>query len=238
MSSRAPTKSQYTGTWHITEMDCWDADYINLVVPGYIRIDRDGHGFMQFGAVEADLDCRVEDVADIERLEFTFQGFDEGDPISGRGWGTASGSEMTGRIFIHQGDESGFMAAKTSPAKLQSSSAPRVIRLPKRMPPAGHGLEARPYSAEVLFQQHRPPLAQFARDLNIVPELVPEIEEDSWGTRASLEIWFQEINGPKLTFSIQRAHFKRKETYVRDLESFLGDIETLTYVEQVQIERH
>ena len=67
-------------------MDCWDVDYINLVVPGYIRIDRDGHGFMQFGAVEADLDCRVEDAADIERLEFTFQGFDEGDPISGRGW--------------------------------------------------------------------------------------------------------------------------------------------------------
>ena len=109
-------KSQYTGTWHITEMDCWDADYINLVVPGYIRIDRDGRGFMQFGAVEADLDCRVEDVADIERLEFTFQGFDEGDPISGSGWGTVSGSEMTGQIFIHQGDESGFKAAKTSPA--------------------------------------------------------------------------------------------------------------------------
>ena len=79
----------------------------------------------------------------------------------------------------------------------------------------------------MLFQQHRPPLAQFARDLNIVPELVPEIEEDSWGTRDSLEIWFQEIDGRKLTLSIQRAHFKRKETYVRDIENFLGDIETL-----------
>ena len=55
MSSHAPTKSQYTGTWHITEMEGWDADYINLVVPGCTSIDRDGHGFMRFGAVEADL---------------------------------------------------------------------------------------------------------------------------------------------------------------------------------------
>jgi len=230
-------KPQGIGTWHITEMEGWDADYINLVVPGYVSIDRNGHGFMQFDAVEADLDCRVEDVAGIGRLEFTMQGFDEGDPISGRGWVTVSGSEMTGRIFIHHGDESGFKAVKTSPANVRSTSAPKVIRLPRRTFPAGRALEARVYFAEVLFKQHRPPLAQFARDLNIVPELVPEIEEDSWGTRGSLEIWFQEINGQKLTLNIQRAHFKRKETYVRGLENFLGDIETLTYVEQVQIER-
>ena len=230
-------KPQYAGTWHITEMDCWDADYINLVVPGYIRIDRDGHGFMQFGAVEADLDCRVEDAADIERLEFTFQGFDEGDPISGRGWVTVSGFEMTGQIFIHQGDESGFKATKTSSAKLQSTSAPKVIRLPRRMSTTDLGLEARPYSAEVLFQQLRPPLAQFARDLNVVPELVPEIEEDSWGTRDSLEIWFQEINGPKLTLSIQRAHYKRKDTYIRDLRDFFEAVEALTYIEQLHFSK-
>jgi len=237
MSSRAPTKSRYMGTWHITEMDCWDTDYVNLLVPGYVSIDREGHGFMQFGAVEADLDCRIEDFGIQQRLEFTLQGFDEGDPISGRGWITVSGFEMTGGIFIHEGNESGFKATKTSSAELRSTSAPKVIRLPRRMSTADLSLEARPYSAEVLFQQHRPPLARFARDLNIVPELVPEIEEDSWGTRESLEIWFQAIDGRKLNIIIQRAHFKRKDTYVRDLKRLLEDIEALPYVQHVQIER-
>lgn len=40
-------------------------------------------------------------------------------------------------------------------------------------------LEVRVYSAEVLFKQHRSSLTQIARGLNIVPELVPEIEEGS-----------------------------------------------------------
>lgn len=231
-------KPQHTGTWRITEMEGWDTDYIDLTGPGYVTIGRNGSGFVQYGAVEADLDYRIEDFGTQPRLEFTFQGFDEGDPISGRGWATVSGSEMTGRIFIHHGDDFPFKAVKTSPARVRSASAPKVIRLPRQTSPADHGLEARVYSAEVFFKQHRPPLAQFARDLGIVPELVLEIEEDSWGTRDSLEIWFQEIDGRKLTLSIQRAHFKRKETYVRDLECFLGDIECLPYVEQVQSKKH
>lgn len=230
-------KSEYTGTWRITEMEGWDTAYIDLTGPGYIAIDRKGSGFMQYGAVEADLDYHIEEIGNTQRLEFTFQGFDEGDPISGRGWAVVEGTEMTGHIYIHRGDEAPFKAVRTSPAKVRPAPAPKVIPLPKQTSAAGQGLEARIYSVEVLFKPRHPPLAQFARDLSIVPELVPEIEEDSWGTRDSLEIWFQEIDGRKLTLSIQRAHFKHKEIYVQDLEHFLRDIEALPYVQQVQIEK-
>jgi len=120
---------------------------------------------------------------------------------------------------------------------VRSAPAPKVIRLPRQVSLAGRSLEARIYSVEVLFEPHRPPLAQFTGDMGIVPESVPEIEEDSWGTRDSLEIWFQEIDSRKLTISIQRAHFKHKETYVSDLERFLGDVEALPYVQQVQIKK-
>jgi hypothetical protein len=128
-------KPQYVGTWRITAMETWDADYINLVGPGHLRIDRDGCGFMQFGAVEAALDCRVEDVTSKQRLEFTFQGFDEGDPVSGRGWATVCGPEMTGRICFHQGEESGFTAGKEKQGGAPARSTPKVIRLPKRTSP-------------------------------------------------------------------------------------------------------
>ncbi|MCL5736104.1 MAG: hypothetical protein M1274_11040 [Actinobacteria bacterium] len=230
-------KSEYTGTWRITEMEGWDTAYIDLRGPGYVTIGRRGSGFMQYGAVEADLDCRIEEIGNAQRLEFSFQGVDEGDPISGRGWMVIDGTETTGHIYIHHGDEAPFKAIRTSAAKVRSARAPKVIPLPKQALPASQGLEARIYSVEVLFKPHHPPLAQFARDLGIIPELVPEIEEDSWGTRDSLEIWSQEIDGRKLTLSIQRAHFKHKEIYVQDLERFLGDIEALPYVQQVQIEK-
>ncbi len=229
------TESPYVGTWRITEMEGWDPAYIDLTGPGYVAIGRKDTGFMQYGAVEADLDYRIEEIGNTQRLAFSFQGFDEGDPISGRGWAVVDGDKMTGRIHIHRGDEAPFQAVKTNQTNVRPASAPKVIRLPRRTSPAGHGLEARVYSAEVLFQQPSPSLARFSRDLDVAPELVPEIEEDSWGTRDSLEICFQPINRRKLTLHIQRAHFKRKETYVRDLQRFLKDMESLPYVQQVQI---
>jgi hypothetical protein len=231
-------KTQFIGTWFISEMESWDVDYINLVGPGHLAIDPKGVGSVRFGAVDADLDWRIEDIRSGQKLQFTFKGFDEGDPVSGRGWATISGPEMIGRICFHDGDESGFKANREKKPKTSIAPTANVIPLPTRTCPVDHGLEARIYSAEILFKQHEPSLVQFAKNLNIVPEIVSEIEEDSWGTRGSLEIWFQETHGRKLTLHIQRAHFRRKETYVRDLQSFLKRVESLEYVERVQIDRH
>jgi len=44
------------GKWRITEMDLWDADYIDMLGPGHIQFDRAG-GEMKFGAVQIGLDC-------------------------------------------------------------------------------------------------------------------------------------------------------------------------------------
>jgi hypothetical protein len=87
---------------------------------------------MQFGVVEAALDCRIEEIGRIERLEFTFQGIDEEEAISGRGWLTVSGDEITGRICFHRGEDSGFTATKEAQSKTSARSTPKVIRLPKR----------------------------------------------------------------------------------------------------------
>ena len=115
-------KTQFTGTWFISEMESWDADYINLVDPGYLTVDPEGSGSMQFGALNVDLDWRVADIKSGKKLQFTFEGFDEGDPVSGRGWATISGPEMTGRIYFHDGDESGFKASREK--KPKTSVAP------------------------------------------------------------------------------------------------------------------
>jgi hypothetical protein len=61
-------------------MEHWDQDFIDLVVPGHITLEEDGFGSFQFGAVEGQIDYRIETVGDLERLEFSWDGQDENDP--------------------------------------------------------------------------------------------------------------------------------------------------------------
>lgn len=103
-------KTLFIGRWRIVQMEQWDQDYVDMGSPGHITFNKDGTGQLHFGCVETELDWRLE--AGTERVEFTFCGFDEGDEVTGRGWAKADGACLMGRIAFHQGDESGFEAAK------------------------------------------------------------------------------------------------------------------------------
>jgi len=105
-------KPEYIGDWRITEMSTWDQEYIDLVAPGHLTVNRNGTGSIAFGAVEAEMDCRIEDTAAQERLTFSFVGFDEGDEVSGRGWAAVDGNGMEGWLGFHLGDESTFRAKR------------------------------------------------------------------------------------------------------------------------------
>jgi hypothetical protein len=61
-------KNPYVGKWRINEMEQWDKDFIDLVVPGHITIKKDGLSNFQFGAVEGNIDYRIEKCGDVERL--------------------------------------------------------------------------------------------------------------------------------------------------------------------------
>jgi len=54
------------------------------------------------------MDFRIETVNEKDRIEFSWEGQDELDPVSGRGWATIENNELHGRIFFHQGDDSAF----------------------------------------------------------------------------------------------------------------------------------
>jgi hypothetical protein len=61
---------------------------IDLVVPGYRLFEENDLGEFQFGTVEGLLDYRIEPHEETERLEFSWPGSAEMDPVSGRGWAT------------------------------------------------------------------------------------------------------------------------------------------------------
>ena len=101
----------FAGRWRIAEMDVWDSDYLNLVEPAYIAFEGANDGSFVFGTVKGWLDVRYGSRDGSACAEFSWEGFSDEDPACGRGWaavGTAG--RLVGHMFIHNSDDSGFVA--------------------------------------------------------------------------------------------------------------------------------
>ena len=100
-----------TGRWRIVAMSSRDRDAIDLMEPGFIEFDTDGTGQFGFIAVYGQLDCRPAERGGRTGVEFTWDGSDEGDPVSGRGWAVLVDTEtLEGHLFFHLGEDSTFRA--------------------------------------------------------------------------------------------------------------------------------
>jgi len=101
------------GRWRFVEMDLWEQDDVDLVSPAFIEFGEDHQGSLGFIAVEGGIDWREAPRDGQPGAEFTWEGFDEGDPVTGRGWTILEeGGSLRGRIYFHLGDDSGFRAER------------------------------------------------------------------------------------------------------------------------------
>jgi hypothetical protein len=99
--------SKFTGTWHIIEMETWDEDYFNEDVQAHITINKNNGGEFQFGYVTGAIDGEITKNASGEIFEFTWDGGDENDEVSGNGWlKFKDKNTLEGKIKIHHGDSS------------------------------------------------------------------------------------------------------------------------------------
>jgi hypothetical protein len=111
MTRRAPSFARaFTGRWRITEMDEWDE--IDLAGSAHVTFSGKDHGKLAFLAVDADLDVRYGSRDGAACAEFSWEGFDDGTAASGRGWALGGAGRLVGHIFIHKGDDSGFVAER------------------------------------------------------------------------------------------------------------------------------
>jgi hypothetical protein len=86
-------------------MDLWDAEAIDLLGPGYIQFGADRTGHFRFIAVDGWMDCRSGRRDGRPCVEFTWEGNDESDPASGRGWAALEeDGSLRGHIHFHLGD--------------------------------------------------------------------------------------------------------------------------------------
>ena len=98
------------GKWRITEMDLWDQEAIDLLGAAFIEFDGCG-GRFRFIAVDGWMDCKHGQRDGRPHVTFTWEGNDECDPASGRGWATLrKDGSLRGHIYLHHGDDSGFEA--------------------------------------------------------------------------------------------------------------------------------
>ena len=100
----------FAGRWRIVEMDVWDKDFLDLVETAHLTFKGAADGEIAFGALKGFLDVRYGTRDGSACAEFSWEGNDENDPASGRGWvvlGTTG--RLVGHFYIHNGDDSGFV---------------------------------------------------------------------------------------------------------------------------------
>lgn len=117
--ARTKQKSPFTGLWHIVSMTGWDEGYFNEEVQAFIEFEENGTGHFQFGYVSGYMDWRATERDGEPAVEWSWEGGDgaDGTPLTGRGWAKLKDAELHGMIFIHLGDDSGFVAKKAKAAK-------------------------------------------------------------------------------------------------------------------------
>jgi hypothetical protein len=107
----------FLGNWRIVETELWELEDLDLVTPATLTLRRNHQGHIAFIAVEAEVDYRVVVRDGLPAIEFSFEGFDEGDEVAGRGWAVLEGERLRGRLFFHQGDDSSFVAEREDTRK-------------------------------------------------------------------------------------------------------------------------
>ena len=118
------TPKEFLGRWRMVKTELWRPGTLDLVVPAHITFGDTCLGHFEMIAVQGEIDCRFEN----GRVDFSWMGDDDGEPSNGRGWATVSAEPGTieGRIYFHQGDDSGFLAKhETAPKKAPSRAAKR-----------------------------------------------------------------------------------------------------------------
>jgi hypothetical protein len=104
-----------TGRWRILEMDLWDRDGLDLVAPAFVEFSPDHTGEFGFIAVTGWIDWRTAGTGR-SGVEFSWEGTDEGDQVSGRGWAELhNDGVLHGHLYFHLGDDSSFRAERTLP---------------------------------------------------------------------------------------------------------------------------
>lgn len=108
-------KNPFIGVWHITKMEQSDIESIEEESEDkpYFEFGKGEQGDFSFACIHGSMDYEIETIDGKPRLEFSFDGHDEGDEVTGRGWARIENNgTMYGKLAFHMGEKSWFKAVK------------------------------------------------------------------------------------------------------------------------------
>lgn len=106
-------KNPFIGKWNISEMEQLDSEYINEEEDAYFEFGKGNQGDFHFGCVQGSMDCEIETVDGKPRIAFSWDGTEEMDETSGRGWALVEDTgTLSGKLFFHMGDSGWFKAKR------------------------------------------------------------------------------------------------------------------------------
>lgn len=113
-------------------MEVWDREAIEILGPAFIEFGTHGSGRFRFIAVQGWMDCRYGQRDGHSYVEFTWDGDDEGDRASGRGWAVLDrDGSLRGHIYLHLPDDSEFRAVRTEQRSPTGTSTARGVDEPQ-----------------------------------------------------------------------------------------------------------
>lgn len=118
----------FLGSWRIVEAELWESDDLDLLAPATLELGHNRQGYLAFIAPRAEVDYRVGTRDGFPAVEFSFGGFDEGEEVMGRGWAVLDGARLRGRLFFHQGDDSGFVAERRQRRRARRTPANKALQ--------------------------------------------------------------------------------------------------------------
>lgn len=105
-------RSDILGHWQITGMKVWDRLHRRRG-EAYVGIDPNRFGEFHIARVTGWIDYRLVERGGRPAVEWSWEGNEEMDQVSGRGWAVpGEDGHLRGRIFIHDGDDSVFEAKR------------------------------------------------------------------------------------------------------------------------------
>ena len=124
---------EIVGPWRLNWMELWSQDAVDLVGPGFLQLEADGSGEMHFIAVKAWLDCEPVERDGRPAVEFSWEGTDERDRRSGRGWVRLVRPDALEGVFcFHMGDTSPFRAERSTTAEFAKARTQRTASRRRR----------------------------------------------------------------------------------------------------------
>ena len=152
------------GLYKIVEMELWDRGSVDLLAPTGISI-QGKKGKLHFSGFDGKMDIKRAK----ERYLFTWVGNNESAPASGYGNFTCSDDTLTGRIYMHDGYDTPFVAVKATQVKKMIRKVNRSLLSVKAAEPFREWVESLPGRENITIED---------LDHGCTAYLIPEFESD------------------------------------------------------------